>query len=96
MELSDHGLEALVRDEAPKKMLALTFEQSRRILKRSSSSNEDDDYQDWLMWVNLDGSFKKWTNVNFLTYLHYSKSMQMEGKWNKVKSKLKPISNEKI
>jgi hypothetical protein len=27
MELSDHGLEALVKDEIPKQILALTFEQ---------------------------------------------------------------------
>jgi hypothetical protein len=60
MELSDHGLEALVKDEAFKQMLAFTFEQlSRRILEGSSSSNEDDDYHDWLRWVNLDGFYKK-------------------------------------
>jgi hypothetical protein len=61
MELS-HGPEALVKDEAHKQMLALTFEQqSRRILEGSSSLNEDDDYHDWLRWVNLDG-FNKQTN----------------------------------
>jgi hypothetical protein len=58
MEPSDHGLEALVKNEAPKHMLALTFEQqSRRIPEGSFSLDEDDDYQDWLKWVKFDGSF---------------------------------------
>jgi hypothetical protein len=97
MEPSDHGLEALVKDEAPKQMLALTFEQQLgRILEGSSSLNEDDDYQDWLRWDNLDGFYKKFTNVNELTYLHYFKSVQMEGSWNIMKSKLKPINTKKI
>jgi hypothetical protein len=60
MELSNHGLKALVKDEVPKQMLALTFEQQLgKILAGSSSSDEDDDYDGWLRRVNLDGFYKK-------------------------------------
>jgi hypothetical protein len=38
MELNDHGLERLVKDEIPKQILALTFEQQfGRILEGSTS-----------------------------------------------------------
>jgi len=34
MELNDHGLESLVKDEAPKQILALAFEQqSERLME---------------------------------------------------------------
>jgi hypothetical protein len=44
----------------------------------------------------LMGFIKKQTDVNELTYLRYFKSVQMEGSWNIMKSKLKPINTKKI
>jgi hypothetical protein len=53
-------LEALTRNEVPKQILALTFEQhSRIILKGTFSLYEDHNYQDWFMSANFDESSKK-------------------------------------
>jgi hypothetical protein len=48
-ELCDQGLDELIRLEAPKQAMNLE-EQIMRFMKYHS--HEEDDYEDWLKWVD--------------------------------------------
>ncbi len=76
LELKDHGLEDLIKEEAPMQMMALILEEQVENVIEDLLDDDDDDYVDWLKWIGFENDWGVMTigNSNMLTLFQVKKS----------------------
>lgn len=77
LELKDHGLQGLIKEETPMQMMALILkEQMENVME--DLLDDDDDYVDWLKWVGFENEWGVMTtgNSNMLALFQVEKIKQ--------------------
>lgn len=76
LELKDHGLEDLIKEEAPMQMMALILEEQVENVIEDLLDDDDDYYVDWLKWIGFENDWGVMTigNSNMLTLFQVKKS----------------------
>ncbi len=79
LELKDHGLEGLIKEEAPMQMMVLILEeQVENVMEDLLDDDDDDYYVDWLKLVGFENEWGVMTidNSNMLALFQVEKIKQ--------------------